>query len=49
MEEINNTILPIFNEDGTIKVEEEVVPETNNADEDTEAITPVVPAVEDIA
>jgi hypothetical protein len=44
-----NTILPIFNDDGTIKVEEGVVPELSHSDEDTEAITPVIPTVEDIA
>ena len=44
MEEINNTIF----EYGSIR-EEGVVPETNNSEEDTDAITPVVPAVEDIA
>lgn len=46
MEEIQNTILPIFNDDGTIKVEEQVVPELNNR-EDTDPLAQVTPTAEE--
>jgi hypothetical protein len=46
MEEIQNTILPIFNDDGSIKVEEGVVPELNNGEE-IEPIAPVTSTAEE--